>query len=344
MEQYPGVPREEKASRGWQIALGCGAGCLILLVAAGIGCSLLWHHLRARKPVSKDVSVLTGSEVLYARLYVNAKDPGMAALRAHLMEALQRMQEEASHGKQRGVFMGVPPDAEMLPARLELRAYPPGPGEERPWVGEVDLSGGFNILSTALRFVGRKEREVVGDASLYHFTEKEGEQRDAWIGMSGNRVLFAKRKELLVPLLDGSHPARAVEPPPAVRGLMDATQQAAEDAIGWTVGGENLRAPWLRSGATSLDLVDDERIAFRLALTVPATEDREAMGRIVAAWVRDKVPEGLEVNLGEPEWIGPGTVRYTGEITGLSAALDDWFETRMGEAEEATRPRAPARP
>ncbi len=344
MSEYGGAPREEKASRGWQIALGCGAGCLILLVAAGIGCSLLWHHLRARRPVSKDVSVLTGTEVLYARLYVDAKDPGMAALRAHLMQALQRMQEEASQGKQRGVFMGVPPDADLLPARLELRAYPPAPGEERPWVGEVDLSGGFNLLSTALRFVGRKERQVVGDASLYHFTEKEGERRDAWIGISGNRVLFAKRRELLVPLLDGSHPMRAVAPPAAVQGLVEATRQAAEDAVGWTPGGSDPAAPWLRSGATSLDLVDDERIAFRLALEVPASEDRQAIGRIVAAWARDKVPEGLEVNLGEPDWIGPGTIRYRGEITGLSAALDDWFDSRMGEGADATRPRDPARP
>jgi len=344
MSEFSGRPPEEKTSRGWQIALGCGAGCLILLVAAGIGCSLLWHHLRARRPVSKDVSVLTGSEVLYGRFYLDAKDPGMAALRAHLMEALQRMQEEASHGKQRGRFMGVPPDAEFLPARLELRAYPPAQGQDRPWVGEVDLSGGFNLLSTALRFVGRKERVVVGDASLYHFTEKEGERRDAWIGVLGNRVLFAKQRELLVPLLDGSHPAKPTAPPAAVQGLVAATEQAAEDAVGWTLGGEDLDAPWLQSGAASLDLVDDERIAFRLALEVPATEDRAAIGRIVAAWVRDKVPEGLEVNLGEPEWIGPGTIRYRGEITGLSAALDDWFDSHMGEGADATRPRDPARP
>jgi hypothetical protein len=132
-----------------------------------------------------------------------------------------------------------------------------------------------------------------------------------------------------------------VAPPAAVHDLADATRLTAEDAVGWTVGGEDLGAPWLRSGAGSADLVDDERIAFRMALEVPPTEDRGAIERIVAAWVRNRVPEGLEVNLGDPEWIGPGTVRYTGEVTGLSAALDDWFETHMGTP---TRPPAPARP
>ncbi|HEX5044270.1 MAG TPA: hypothetical protein VFV75_15295 [Candidatus Polarisedimenticolaceae bacterium] len=328
MSEYGRPPREEKASRGWQIALGCGAGCLVLLVGAAIGCNLLWQHLRARKEVPKEVSVLTGGEVLYASLYVNAQDPGMAALRAHLMEALQRMRDEASPGRRGGSFTGLPGDAELLPLRLELRAYPRAPGEPRAWVGEVDLSGGFNLLATAFRFVGRKERQAVGHASIYHFIDK-GQGKDAWIGISGNRVLFAKRKELLVPLVDGSHPTRAVAPPAAVHDLADATRLAAEDARGWTVGGEDLGAPWLRSGAGSADLVDDERIAFRIALAVPATEDRRAIERIVAAWVRNRVPEGLEVNLNDPEWIGPGTVRYTGEVTGLSAALDDWFETHM---------------
>jgi hypothetical protein len=344
MGEYAGAPRQEKASRGWQIALGCGAGCLVLLVAAGIGCNLLWQHLRARRPVARDVSVLTGNEVLYARLYVSAQDPGMAALRAHLLEALQRMQEEASKGRRGGVFMGSPGDAELLPVRLELRAYPPAQGEPNPWVGEVDLSGGYNILSTALRFLGRKEREVLGNASLYHFTEREGERRDGWIGMAGNRVLFAKRRELLVPLLDGSHPPRTVAPPESVHGLAAATRLSAEDAVGWTLGGEDVGAAWLQSGAGSADLVDEERIAFRLALEVPASEEHEAIERIVAAWVRSHVPEGLEVHLGEPEWIGPGTVRYTGEITGLSAALDDWFDTHMRGGRGPTRPPAPARP
>ena len=340
MGEFGGVPREEKASRGWRIALGCGAGCLVLLVAAGVTCSLAWRHMRARATVDKHVSVLTGNEVLYARLYLSAKDPGMAALRAHLLEALQRMQEEASHGKRGGAFMGFPGDAELLPLRLEMRSYPPlQQGEKGPWVGEVDLSGGYNILATALRFVGRKEREVIGDSSLYHFTEREGERTEAWIGVAGNRILFAKRREVLVPLIDDSYAALPVAPPASVQGLVEATRLSSEDAVAWALDGEEVDAPWLRSGAVTLDLVDDERIAFRLALEVPASENREAMARIVAAWARDAVPEGLEVNLGEPEWIGPGTVRYTGEITGLSAALDDWFDTHM-----ATRPRAPASP
>ena len=126
---------EEKEGRGWQIALGCGAGCLVLLVAAGIGCSLLWRHLRERHPVSEDVSVLTGGETLYARLYVDAKDPGMAALRAHLMEALRRMQEQASQEKGGRFFMGPMGDADLLPLRLELRTYPAGAaGRARAWV------------------------------------------------------------------------------------------------------------------------------------------------------------------------------------------------------------------
>jgi len=331
---------EEKGGRGWQIALGCGAGCLVLLVAAGIGCSLLWSHLRERHAVSEDVSVLTGEEALYARLYVDAKDPGMAALRAHLMEALRRMQEEAqaSHEKGGRFFMGPMGDAELLPLRLEMRTYPPGAGgTARAWVGEVDLSGGYNVLATALRFVGRKERVVVGRASLYHFTAKEGPRTDAWIGIDGNRVLLAKTREPLVPLLNGTLPARAVVPPAAVQGLAAAARLPDEDASVWTLDGEDLDAPWLQSGAASLDLVDDERIAFRLALEVPATEDREAIARIVKAWVRTKVPEGLEVSLNDPEWLGPGTVRYTGQITGLSAALDDWFETHMDRGSQHTR-------
>jgi hypothetical protein len=335
--EYAGPPREEKASRGWQIALGCGAGCLVLLVGAAIGCNLLWQHLRARQEVVKDVSVLTGRESLYARLYVDAKDPGMAALRAHLMEALQRMQEEASQGKRGSVFGGIPPDSELLPLRLELRRYP-----RSPWVAEVDLSGGFNLVATALRFVGRKEREVVGKASLYHFTRKEGPRTEGWIGVSENRILFAKEREPLLPLLDGSHPPQPVQPPAAARGLVEAARLPNEDAAAWTTGGEDVRAPWLRAGAVSLDLVDDERIAFCLALEVPSTEDREAIERIVAAWVWNAVPEGFEVTLGRPEWIGPGTVRYTGAITGLSAALDDWFDTHVSP--RATTPPAPARP
>jgi len=269
----------------------------------------------------------------------------MAALRAHLMEALQRMQEQASHERGGRFFMGPMGDAELLPLRLELRSYPGTAATGvRDWVGEADLSGGFNVLATALRLLGRRERQVVGGASLYHFTAKEGPRTEAWIGIAGNRVVFAKTREPLLPLLDGSHRAGAVVSPPAVSGLVAAARLADEDAIAWTLGGEDLGAPWLQSGAASLDLVDDERIAFRLALEVPATEDRDAISRMAKAWVRTKVPEGLEVALRDPEWLGPGTVRYTGEITGLSAALDDWFETHMDRPDRPTRRPAPARP
>jgi len=333
---------DDKPSRGWQIALGCGAGCLVLLVAAGIACGLAWQHMRARAPVSRDVSVLTGGESLYARLFVSAEDPGMKALRARLMEAVQRMQDEASKGGQRTFMVGNPGDTDLLPLRLEWRTYPPLPGEtSRPWVAEVDLSGGFNMVAAGLRVMGRKERQAVGAGAIYHFADQKKHRTDTWVGMSGNRVLFAQRREPLVPLLDGTHPARPAAPPAEVQGLVDAVRLEKEDAAVWTLGGADVDASWLRSGAASLDLVDDERIAFRLALEVPMAEDKEALQRIIAAWVRDKVPEGLDVKLGDPEWIGPGTVRYTGEITGLSAALDDWFDAHL--ATRTTTPRAPAR-
>ena len=45
-------------------------------------------------------------------------------------------------------------------------------------------------------------------------------------------------------------------------------------------------------------------------------------------WLRQRVPQGLTVTLGEPEWLDAHTVRYTGTVTGLAAALDGWMERK----------------
>ena len=207
MEQYPGGPREEKPSTAWRFVVGCGAVVLVMLIAGGVACGLVCRHLTARATVSKDKAVLTGQENGHAWLYVTESDPGMVAIRRHLEERFERVAEEASRP---GTKTRLEGGAIFLPLRLQVRTYPPAAAGGAPvMVGEVELSGGYNIFRGFLRFMGRERRDALGNgASLYRFPQDEGEVS---LGVAGNRFVASRTRVAVVPLVDGSHRARSPE-------------------------------------------------------------------------------------------------------------------------------------
>ena len=322
MEQYPGGPREEKPSTAWRFVVGCGAVVLVVLIAGGVACGLVCRHLTARATVSKDTAVLTGQENGHAWLYVTESDPGMAAIRRHLEERFERMAEEASRPGTRTRLEG---GTIFLPLRLQVRAYPPAAAGGAPvLVGEVELSGGFNLFGGFLRFMGRERRDALENgASLYLFPEEKG---GFHLGVAGNRFVASRTRDAVVPLVDGSHAPAPLKPPPALVRLADAVRLPTEDAAAWATGAAHASLDWMHFGALSADLVSDDKVEFRAAFEVPESAPKEESAQLVEDWLRQRVPEELTVTLGEPEWLDAHTVRYTGTVTGLAAAIDGWME------------------
>lgn len=326
MEQYPSGPREEKQSTAWRIALGCGAGCLLVLIAGGVACGLVCGHLTQRSTIAKDQTVMAGNEIGHAWLYVTESDPGMAAIRRHLEEGAQRMAERASRPGTKADLQGM---NMFLPLRLQVRAYPPPPGTEDPvLVGEAELSGTYNLFGTFLRFMGREHREVLpGGASLYDFPEDD---RQLVLGVSKNRFVVARVKDAVRPLVDGSHPAGPMLVPGPLARLTEAAHLQTEDAAAWATGAADRGLGWMNLGAISADIETEDRVAFRAAFDVPEGTPREESAKRVEDWIRGRLPEELSLTLGNAEWLDGHTVRYAGTVTGLAKAMEGWVR-RDGE-------------
>ena len=239
------------------------------------------------------------------------------------------MAEEASRPGRRTRIEG---GAIFLPLRLQVRTYPSASAGGAPvMVGEVELSGGYNLFGGLLRFMGRERRDALGNgASLYRFPQDEG---DFSLGVAGNRFVASRTRDAVVPLVDGSHAAAPLKPPAALARLVDAVRMPTEDAAAWATGAADASLGWMHLGALSADLVSDDKVDFRAAFDVPEGAPKEESAKRVEDWLRQRVPEGWTVSLGEPEWLDARTVRYTGTVTGLAAALDGWME-REDEGEK----------
>jgi hypothetical protein len=328
---FPGAPRQER-STGWQIFLGCAAGCLVLLIAAGVACGLLCRHVTARKPVDRATTVLTGDEIGYAWLYATESDPGMAAIGRHLERALERMGERAGGQGKARTRVDLSGPRTVLPVRLQLRAYPPVSGSGKALViAEAELSRGHNAVSLFLRFMAREKREVAGQASVYHFPDEEG---DFWLGVLGNRLVIGRDRARVAPLLDGSHAPAPARVPSEAERLLQAARLPHEDAGAWARGAVDPKVGWMQWGALSLNLVSEDQADFRVVFEVPEVpeEGRGAVTSEAEAWLRGRVPEDLALSLHPAEWIDPRTVRYAGTVTGIAAALQRGLESSDAES------------
>ena len=322
MEQYPGGPREEKRSTAWRVALGCGAGCLVLLIAGGVACGLVCGHLTQRSKIARDQTVMAGGEIGHAWLYVTESDPGMAAIRRHLEQGMQRMAERASKPGTKTHLSGMDM---FLPLRLQVRAYPPVAGDDDPvLVGEIELSGSYNLFATFLRFMGRERREALArGGSLYTFPDDEG---GFVLGVEKNRFVVSRAEAAVRSLVDGSHAPAPMRVPAPLARLADAARLPTEDAAAWATGGADQGLGWMNFGALSADIVTEDRVEFRAVFDVPEGVPREEAAKRVEGWIRERLPEELSVTLGNAEWLDARTVRYAGTVTGLAAALDGWME------------------
>lgn len=311
---------------------------IVLCIAVGVG----WDLTRDPAPGRATESFLVGDETRYFRLDLRSDDAGLK----RFFERLDAVNEDTRRRVLHGTFLENIPFPrrrarldDLAPLTLEgsLFMSDPANGPQVPlgWAARGTFSHQVLRMRAALK--GMRwllSRDAAKSATIdvdgIAVTEVHDKNAAFALASVGNRVLASSdRSRMRAVLLSSAAPKLA-----GVLALHDDVKLEGEDAWGFV---SNLRVGGLSDSlviagaAASFDLNDRDELAFRVGVMDGGTTAEGASFRgthdncvaVIASFLPVFAADAFELDAEGAHRVAPGSLVFSGRISGLSKYLHD---------------------